>query len=61
MAGDGLRYTGGRIPIPVVLASVANEDTAKSLNGLDQLDSFHETASSSTLRMPEMCPPLMSW
>jgi hypothetical protein len=60
MAGDGLRDTRRRVAIPIMLATVANENAAIAFDGPDQGDPFHETTSSSTFRMPGIWSAVMS-
>lgn len=57
---DRLRNAGERIAIPVVLATMSHEDTSKPLNRSDQVNPFHGTVSSSTLRMLGTVPLVRS-
>lgn len=43
MARNGLRFTRVRIPIPIVIPTMANQDAAGVLQLLDQVPSLHET------------------
>jgi hypothetical protein len=48
------------IALPVVLATVTQEFTAELLEAPNQLDSFHGTSISSTLRIDGISPLVMS-
>ena len=47
MAWNGLAYAGSRILIPIVPASVPDEDTPGRLDAFQQFFPFHYTAMSS--------------
>ena len=55
-----LRHSGLRIPIPVVIAAVPNQNAAEALDRFDQIAALHATSSSSTLRTSGIWPPVMS-
>lgn len=60
VAWHRLHRAGVRIAIPIMLAAVTDEQASELLDGLDQVRSFHDTANSSTLRTPGICPPVRS-
>ncbi len=60
LRGDGLLNARIRVAIPVVLGTVSNQQTADAFDGLDQVHTFHDTISSSTLRIPGIWPLAMS-
>lgn len=57
---DWLRDTRVWVAIPIVSASMSNEETAESFDGADQIDAFHDTTRSSTFRTPGICPEVKS-
>lgn len=61
MSRDRLCYARPRIAIPIMLPTVPDELTAQSLNRLDEIDSLHDTTSSSTRRIPGIVPLVTSW
>lgn len=60
VAGDRLTGRGSRILIPIVLASMANEDASVLLKLPDEVVAFHASSSSATWRTPGIFPPVRS-
>src|SRR5579885_909130 len=60
VAGDRLRHSGPRIPVPVVPPAMADQDASEPLDRADQLDPLHGITSSSTLRIPGSSPLVKS-
>jgi len=60
VARDRLWNAGSGVPIPIMLGTVSDEHTTKSLNGLYELGPLHATTNSATLRVPGIWPPLRS-
>ena len=58
--GHRLRNTRVLVAIPVMLGTVSNQHTAYAFDLLDQIHAFHDTISSSTLRIPGIRPLAMS-
>lgn len=57
---DWLRDTRVWVAIPIVFASMVNEETAKSFDGADPIEALHDTTRSSTFRTPGICPEVRS-
>lgn len=60
VAWHGLDNAGPRIAIPIVLTAVPNERATKPFDGPEEVGSLHDTTSSSTLRIPGICPLVTS-
>ena len=60
VSGNGLGHASAGISIPIVLALMPNQGAAQFFEGFDQVMSFHDTTSSSTLRIPAIYPPEIS-
>ena len=60
MTWHWLRNAGFRIAVPIVLGAMSHEHAAYTLYLSNQIASFHDTTSSSTLRIPATTPALKS-
>jgi hypothetical protein len=56
MSRHRLTYAGIWISIPIVFGAVTDQDAAKAFDRPNQIDSFHDTTRSSTLRIPGNSP-----
>ena len=57
MPGNWLRDTCGRIPIPIVFASMAYQNASTLLDRPYQVSTLHGMTNSPTLRAPGIRPP----
>ena len=57
---DGLRNFGGGIEIPIVLASVSNDETAERFKLADKILSLHGSVNSASFRTPGTAPLVKS-
>lgn len=57
---DGLRYFGGGIEIPIMLATVSNEETAERFKLADKILSLHGSVNSASFRTPGTAPLVKS-
>ncbi len=60
MSWHRLRNAGLRIAVPIVLGAMSHEHAALGFDLANQIAPFHDTTSSSTLRIPDTTPVLKS-